>query len=147
MHQVKARIDGQFYALKRVKLSQTDHNHSRKMLREVTALARLVHPHIVRYIQAWVEEEEQDAFSSSSSSSEASSSSLPSYQVSSSSQHMNKYNVSWGEGSWGGGMNVYSSNVLEDSSSEEDSQQGGKDIWENESLIQKQVKGFVCIGW
>lgn len=52
---VKNHLDGCYYALKRIKLGDDDFKNSR-ILREVSALSRLSHPHIVRYYQAWIEE-------------------------------------------------------------------------------------------
>lgn len=52
---VRNRLDGCFYALKRIKLGDDDGKNSR-ILREVSALSRLSHPHIVRYYQSWIEE-------------------------------------------------------------------------------------------
>lgn len=51
---VKNHLDGCFYALKRIKLGDDDLKNSR-ILREVSALSRLSHLHIVRYYQAWIE--------------------------------------------------------------------------------------------
>ncbi|KAK0526527.1 eukaryotic translation initiation factor 2-alpha kinase [Tilletia horrida] len=55
---VKARnrLDGNFYAIKRIKLSSSPENDERT-LREITALSRLSHAHIVRYVTCWIEAE------------------------------------------------------------------------------------------
>jgi len=55
---VKARnrLDGNFYAIKRIKLSSSPENDERT-LREITALSRLSHAHIVRYVTCWIESE------------------------------------------------------------------------------------------
>ncbi|KAK0529452.1 eukaryotic translation initiation factor 2-alpha kinase [Tilletia horrida] len=55
---VKARnrLDGNFYAIKRIKLSSSPQNDERT-LREITALSRLSHAHIVRYVTCWIEAE------------------------------------------------------------------------------------------
>eukprot|EP01119_Soliformovum_irregulare_P020911 TRINITY_DN6843_c0_g2_i2.p1 TRINITY_DN6843_c0_g2~~TRINITY_DN6843_c0_g2_i2.p1 ORF type:complete len:1469 (-),score=373.99 TRINITY_DN6843_c0_g2_i2:69-4475(-) len=51
---VKNRLDGRYYALKRVKLNAKQQSLS-KMIREVTTLSRLNHQYVVRYYQAWLE--------------------------------------------------------------------------------------------
>ncbi|KAA8496457.1 putative serine/threonine-protein kinase ifkC [Porphyridium purpureum] len=53
---VKARnrLDGRVYAIKRIPLTEAELN-DRTILREVMTLARLTHPNIVRYHQAWLE--------------------------------------------------------------------------------------------
>ncbi|KAE8214839.1 hypothetical protein CF327_g1805 [Tilletia walkeri] len=55
---VKARnkLDGNLYAIKRIKLSSSAENDERT-LREITALSRLSHAHIVRYVTCWIESE------------------------------------------------------------------------------------------
>ncbi|MES1914486.1 MAG: hypothetical protein MHM6MM_006549, partial [Cercozoa sp. M6MM] len=75
---VKARnrLDGLLYAVKKVKLKlRADRrDQSRKTLREVTTIARLQHPHIVRYYQAWLErlsdQDEDDSFGETDSDSD-----------------------------------------------------------------------------
>lgn len=54
---VKARnrLDGRFYAVKKIKLSSSVEEDERT-LREIAALSRLDHPHIVRYSTCWIEE-------------------------------------------------------------------------------------------
>lgn len=54
----KARhlVDKQFYAVKKIELSHDAANEA-KILQECTTLPRLTHLHIVRYYQAWIEEE------------------------------------------------------------------------------------------
>ncbi|KAN0065323.1 eukaryotic translation initiation factor 2-alpha kinase [Thecaphora frezii] len=54
---VKARnrLDGRFYAVKKIKLSSSPEEDERT-LREITALSRLDHPHVVRYTTCWIEE-------------------------------------------------------------------------------------------
>ena len=53
---VKARnrLDGQYYAVKKVQLRKGDEERSR-ILREVMALSRLQHHYIVRYFSTWLE--------------------------------------------------------------------------------------------
>ncbi|KAJ1902536.1 eukaryotic translation initiation factor 2-alpha kinase, partial [Coemansia sp. IMI 209127] len=55
---VKARnrIDGRFYAIKKIKLDPRDNEGSKKIFREVTTLSRLHHQNIVRYYTTWVED-------------------------------------------------------------------------------------------
>ncbi|EPQ30765.1 uncharacterized protein PFL1_01666 [Pseudozyma flocculosa PF-1] len=54
---VKARnrLDGRFYAVKKIKLSSSP-DEDERTLREITALSRLDHPHVVRYTTCWIEE-------------------------------------------------------------------------------------------
>ncbi|KAK0555682.1 eukaryotic translation initiation factor 2-alpha kinase [Tilletia horrida] len=52
----KNRLDGNMYAIKRIKLSNSSENDERT-LREITALSRLSHAHIVRYVTCWIESE------------------------------------------------------------------------------------------
>lgn len=56
---VKNRIDGRFYAVKKLVLLSDDKENSR-ILREVMTLSRLHHEHVVRYYTAWVETEAND---------------------------------------------------------------------------------------
>ncbi|KAI8909361.1 kinase-like domain-containing protein [Powellomyces hirtus] len=55
---VKARnrIDGRFYAIKKIKLNPKDREGSKRILREVQTLSRLHHQFVVRYYQAWFED-------------------------------------------------------------------------------------------
>ncbi len=55
---VKARnkLDGRFFAIKKIRLSDGVQNDERT-LREVTALSRLNHAHVVRYVTCWIEQE------------------------------------------------------------------------------------------
>lgn len=54
---VKARnkLDGRYYAIKKIKIDGSNQALTTKMLREVTTLSRLHHQYIVRYYQAWIE--------------------------------------------------------------------------------------------
>jgi translation initiation factor 2-alpha kinase 4 len=52
---VRNRIDGQIYAIKKIKFGRTDTLFMQKLLREVTTLSRLHHQHVVRYYQAWID--------------------------------------------------------------------------------------------
>ncbi|KAJ1869235.1 eukaryotic translation initiation factor 2-alpha kinase [Coemansia sp. RSA 990] len=55
---VKARnrIDGRFYAIKKIKLNARETEGNRKIYREVTTLSRLHHQNVVRYYTTWVED-------------------------------------------------------------------------------------------
>ncbi|KAF9353081.1 hypothetical protein BGX34_011807 [Mortierella sp. NVP85] len=55
---VKARnkLDGRYYAIKKVKLNPKDNMTNRKILREVTTLSRLHHQFVVRYFTTWFED-------------------------------------------------------------------------------------------
>ncbi|KTW27062.1 hypothetical protein T552_02554 [Pneumocystis carinii B80] len=50
---VRNRLDGQYYAIKRISLNKNEYN---RILREVMTLSRLHHQHIVRYFSAWLED-------------------------------------------------------------------------------------------
>ena len=52
---VQNRLDGQFYAVKRIKLDPKDADFNKRMVREVMTLSRLHNIYVVRYYQAWVE--------------------------------------------------------------------------------------------
>lgn len=62
------RLDGRHYAIKKIKLSSSVENDDRT-LREITALSRLNHTHIVRYVTCWIQEDDMalDQLTSSSS--------------------------------------------------------------------------------
>lgn len=51
----KNKLDGRFYAVKKVRLSSSAAEEERTM-REIMTLSRLDHPHIVRYVTCWIEE-------------------------------------------------------------------------------------------
>ncbi|RKP19124.1 kinase-like protein [Rozella allomycis CSF55] len=53
---VRNKLDGRYYAVKRIKLSSGDGELNKKILREVSSLSRLHHEHVVRYYQAWLED-------------------------------------------------------------------------------------------
>jgi eukaryotic translation initiation factor 2-alpha kinase 4 len=59
---VRNKLDGRYYALKRIKLDPADVTENQKILREVVTISRLHHFHVVRYYQAWVETSEGRAF-------------------------------------------------------------------------------------
>jgi len=54
--EAKNRLDNQTYAVKKVQLKRNP-KMNKKIIREVTTLARLFHNHIVRYYNAWYEDE------------------------------------------------------------------------------------------
>ena len=58
---VRNKLDGRYYAIKRIKLNPADVAENRKILREVLTISRLHHIHVVRYYQAWVETSEGQA--------------------------------------------------------------------------------------
>ncbi|WFD42847.1 non-specific serine/threonine protein kinase [Malassezia psittaci] len=58
----KNKLDGRFYAVKKVRLSSSAAEEERTM-REIMTLSRLDHPHIVRYVTCWIEETQVPAFS------------------------------------------------------------------------------------
>jgi hypothetical protein len=53
--QVRNKLDGRDYALKRIRLHPTDQRLNDRIVREVTVLSRLHHEHVVRYYNAWTE--------------------------------------------------------------------------------------------
>ncbi|PKI85636.1 hypothetical protein MVES_000676 [Malassezia vespertilionis] len=59
---VKSRnkLDGRFYAVKKIRLSSSAAEEERTM-REIMTLSRLDHPHIVRYVTCWIEETHVDS--------------------------------------------------------------------------------------
>ncbi len=52
---VKNRLDGQVYAIKKIKLNRADKPSTRKLMREVKLLSRLNHENVVRYYTSWIE--------------------------------------------------------------------------------------------
>jgi translation initiation factor 2-alpha kinase 4 len=70
------RLDGRDYAIKKIRLSPSAGNDE-KTLREISALSRLSHQHIVRYVTCWIQtQEEKDSVESSSGDMMTSSKSL-----------------------------------------------------------------------
>lgn len=51
---VQNRLDGRFYAVKRISIG-ADLEALKRILREVTTLSRLHHQYVLRYYQAWIE--------------------------------------------------------------------------------------------
>ncbi|RKP28083.1 kinase-like domain-containing protein [Syncephalis pseudoplumigaleata] len=66
---VKARnkLDGRFYAIKKVKLDPMDIEENRSIRREITTLSRLHHQYVVRYYTSWIEGAESNRGSGSRS--------------------------------------------------------------------------------
>ncbi|OAF63645.1 hypothetical protein A3Q56_08650, partial [Intoshia linei] len=52
---VKNVLDGNFYAIKKIKLNSYDGNLTKRLTREVKLLSRLNHENVVRYYQSWIE--------------------------------------------------------------------------------------------
>ena len=57
---VRNKVDGLLYAVKKIPMLRHDSNANRRLLREVTTLSRLTHRHIVRYYNAWIEDDDGD---------------------------------------------------------------------------------------
>ncbi|KAM8960495.1 eukaryotic translation initiation factor 2-alpha kinase 1 [Pelodytes ibericus] len=55
VYKVRNKLDGQFYAIKKILIKKVSRSDCRKVLREVKVLAGLQHPHIVGYHTAWME--------------------------------------------------------------------------------------------
>ncbi|XP_064376320.1 eukaryotic translation initiation factor 2-alpha kinase 1 isoform X2 [Dromaius novaehollandiae] len=55
VYKVRNKLDGQFYAIKRINIKKATRRDCMKVLREVKVLARLQHPNIVGYHTAWME--------------------------------------------------------------------------------------------
>jgi translation initiation factor 2-alpha kinase 4 len=49
--QVRNRLDGRIYAVKKIKLDPKDEEFNRRIIREVTLLSQLHHEYVVRYYQ------------------------------------------------------------------------------------------------
>ncbi|KAI8785191.1 eukaryotic translation initiation factor 2-alpha kinase 4 [Biomphalaria glabrata] len=71
---VKNKLDGRFYAIKRIPLNPRSKLFNKKMKREVKLLSRLNHENVVRYYCSWIEISNDPALSESSSSFTSSSS-------------------------------------------------------------------------
>ncbi|KAH9514286.1 Eukaryotic translation initiation factor 2 alpha kinase 4, partial [Bulinus truncatus] len=65
---VKNKLDGRFYAIKRIPLNPRSKMFNKKMKREVKLLSRLNHENVVRYYCSWIEISDNLALSDSSSS-------------------------------------------------------------------------------
>ncbi|NWT20672.1 E2AK1 kinase, partial [Vireo altiloquus] len=56
VYKVRNKLDGQFYAIKNIKIKKATEEYCTKVLREVKVLAGLQHPNVVGYHTAWMEE-------------------------------------------------------------------------------------------
>ncbi|XP_067407042.1 eukaryotic translation initiation factor 2-alpha kinase 1 isoform X2 [Emydura macquarii macquarii] len=59
VYKVRNKLDGQFYAIKKILIKKASKRDCMKVLREVKVLARLQHHHIVGYHTAWIEHVQQ----------------------------------------------------------------------------------------
>ncbi|XP_056392009.1 eukaryotic translation initiation factor 2-alpha kinase 1 [Hyla sarda] len=55
VYKVRNKLDGQFYAIKKILIKKVSRKDCKKVLREVKVLAGLHHPNIVGYNTAWME--------------------------------------------------------------------------------------------
>ncbi|XP_063790553.1 eukaryotic translation initiation factor 2-alpha kinase 1 isoform X2 [Pseudophryne corroboree] len=55
VYKVRNKLDGQFYAIKKILIKKVSRKDCKKVLREVKVLAGLQHPNIVGYNTAWME--------------------------------------------------------------------------------------------
>ncbi|XP_075686369.1 eukaryotic translation initiation factor 2-alpha kinase 1 isoform X2 [Rhinoderma darwinii] len=55
VYKVRNKLDGQFYAIKKILIKKVSRRDCKKVLREVKVLAGLHHPNIVGYNTAWME--------------------------------------------------------------------------------------------
>ncbi|NWU95484.1 E2AK1 kinase, partial [Upupa epops] len=56
VYKVRNKLDGQFYAIKKINIKKATRRDCMKVLREVKVLAGLQHPNIVGYHTAWMEQ-------------------------------------------------------------------------------------------
>lgn len=66
VYKARNRLDGRDYAIKKIRLSPSAGNDERT-LREISALSRLSHQNIVRYVTCWIQTQEEDHAAPSSS--------------------------------------------------------------------------------
>lgn len=52
---MKNKLDGGYYAIKRIQLNPKNRQLNRKIVREVKLLSRLNHENVVRYYNSWIE--------------------------------------------------------------------------------------------
>ena len=64
---VKNKLDGRYYAIKRIPLNPNSKQFNKKITREVKLLSRLNHENVVRYYNSWIETTNQIASNESSS--------------------------------------------------------------------------------
>lgn len=55
LEQVRNKLDDCLYAIKRIKLTQTNIAVNKKIMREVKLLSSLNHENVVRYYNSWLE--------------------------------------------------------------------------------------------
>ncbi|XP_071958538.1 eukaryotic translation initiation factor 2-alpha kinase 1-like isoform X2 [Antedon mediterranea] len=60
VYKVRSILDNQEYAIKKIKLKDTDKEFYEKVIREVHLLARLQHQNIVRYNTAWIDHQSSE---------------------------------------------------------------------------------------
>lgn len=70
--QVRNKLDGGYYAIKRIQLNPKNKSLNKKIIREVKLLSRLNHENVVRYYNSWIEtttikEDEMDKQTSTTS--------------------------------------------------------------------------------
>jgi serine/threonine protein kinase len=53
--QVRNKLDGRIYALKRIRLNPRNKQLNKKITREVKLLSQLNHENVVRYFNSWIE--------------------------------------------------------------------------------------------
>ena len=61
VYKARHRLDGNIYAIKKIKLSDKDREENKRIRREITYLSSLNNQYIVRYFQTWVEHETDKA--------------------------------------------------------------------------------------
>ncbi len=59
VYKVRGRVDKLLYAVKKIKLKRRGAEENRRIVREVSTIGMLHHSYIVRYYQAWIEEEDE----------------------------------------------------------------------------------------
>lgn len=55
LFQVRNKLDGGYYAIKRIQLNPKNKSLNKKIIREVKLLSRLNHENVVRYYNSWIE--------------------------------------------------------------------------------------------
>lgn len=57
MYKARHKLDGNLYAIKKIKLSKHNSEENKRIRREITYLSSLNNQYIVRYFQTWIEHE------------------------------------------------------------------------------------------
>lgn len=52
---MRNKLDGGYYAIKRIQLNPRNRTLNKKIIREVKLLSRLNHENVVRYYNSWIE--------------------------------------------------------------------------------------------